>query len=78
MKSILGTVVIFLLVLISGGVYLATRQADKRTSDWAAVKAVPTKMWGGVKAVGSYLKTLFTVKAGQAEIDSSTPAVKAA
>jgi hypothetical protein len=73
MKSIVSVIVLLALGLVSGAVYLLFRPAEKRTSDWQRMKAVPTTAWTGLKSIGTYVKNLFASKPA-----TETPAVHAA
>jgi hypothetical protein len=73
MKSLVGLIVVLVLGLVSGMAYLLFRPAEKRTSDWKHLKAVPTTVWTGVKSIGTSVKNLFASKPA-----TETPAAHAA
>ena len=73
MKSLFGFIVVLVLGLVSGAAYLLFRPAEKRTSDWQRLKAMPTTAWTGLKSIGTYVTSLFATKPA-----TETPAAHAA
>jgi hypothetical protein len=66
MKSLFGFIVMLALGLVSGAAYLLFRPAEKRTSDWRRMKAMPTTAWTGVKSIGHRFTNVFAAKSERA------------